>query len=356
MDFVAIRAVPILDVAQELGLQVKGRKAMCFSGHDEKTPSLSFWLEKNSWKCFGCGLGGTPIDLARHVLGLSSAVEAAKWIDHRFRLGAAKTRWGRSKGDSAQRRSHALGKSSDNTPKSRKSSDPEVYQWLVEHCPLGDSGYRYLRDQRKLSRNTIEKFHVCELRSPKRAFSSLVESWGVERLKKCGLGRKNKFPKDAHDDYCLIWFRHCLLFPFLKDGEVEYIQARFFADRGPRYIGLSGIEKPIFNVDELPSAPKNSDVYICEGVTDTLAAHEIGLRAVGILGAASFRHKWVPLFKNVNPLVVPDNDRAGQSFRKSVQNAFALHGRVVNSVSIGTHNDLSELVVGSATGGKTSTP
>lgn len=328
---------------------------MCFSGHDERTPSLSFWVEKNSWKCFGCGLGGSPIDLVCQVLGYSNPLDAAKWIHQRFGLGAKISRKDQKTKTSGQVSAALKYRPSRQAAEPPNPPDVEVYKWLIERCPLGDFGYRYLREKRGLSKRTITQFRVCELRDPRRAFAALVKRWGVHRILRSGLGRENKYAKNVTDAHCLIWFRHALLFPFNSQGNVEYIQARLFADRAPKYIGLLGQKKPMYNIDELRKAPKKSDVYICEGVTDTLAAHELGLRAVGVLGASSFRNDWVPMFDDVNPLVVPDNDAAGDGFRKSVQHAFALQGRVVNSVTIGQHNDLSDVVLDNALARKSRT-
>lgn len=47
-DIEKLNAIPILDVARALGLDViHGNKAYCFGGHDSSTPSLSFNLLEN---------------------------------------------------------------------------------------------------------------------------------------------------------------------------------------------------------------------------------------------------------------------------------------------------------------------
>ena len=40
-DLSPIKQIPIIEVAKRLGIQVRGTKAMCFSGHDKASPSLS---------------------------------------------------------------------------------------------------------------------------------------------------------------------------------------------------------------------------------------------------------------------------------------------------------------------------
>lgn len=39
--------------------------------HKDKTASLKVYLNTNSWYCFGCGKGGSPIDYIMHRQGLS---------------------------------------------------------------------------------------------------------------------------------------------------------------------------------------------------------------------------------------------------------------------------------------------
>src|SRR4051794_10627946 len=72
----ATRAVPILEVAQALGLPVRGHKARCFNGAghrngEDHTPSLTFYPAEARFHCFGCGAHGDAIDLVRAVRELS---------------------------------------------------------------------------------------------------------------------------------------------------------------------------------------------------------------------------------------------------------------------------------------------
>jgi DNA primase len=55
--------IPILEVAQRLGIQIINKQAFCFNGHDRKTPSLTFYSKTNSFHGFGCSAGSTNIDL-----------------------------------------------------------------------------------------------------------------------------------------------------------------------------------------------------------------------------------------------------------------------------------------------------
>ena len=63
-DLSPLKRIPIIAVARRLGIAVHGTQAMCFMGHDQASPSLSFLKSRNTWRCFGaCGKHGDAIAL-----------------------------------------------------------------------------------------------------------------------------------------------------------------------------------------------------------------------------------------------------------------------------------------------------
>ena len=73
-----LRDLPIEGVAERLGLTVKHHKALC-PFHDDKHPSLSFKVSKNTYRCFVCGASGGTIDLVMRHLG-KDFKEACRWL------------------------------------------------------------------------------------------------------------------------------------------------------------------------------------------------------------------------------------------------------------------------------------
>ncbi|MCK9331148.1 MAG: CHC2 zinc finger domain-containing protein, partial [Candidatus Cloacimonetes bacterium] len=72
-----INNIPILDVASKLNIDVKkaGVNYVCHCpAHTESTPSFTISPAKNICKCFGCGVGGGPVQLVM----LQDKIE---WID-----------------------------------------------------------------------------------------------------------------------------------------------------------------------------------------------------------------------------------------------------------------------------------
>ncbi|MGA7391548.1 MAG: CHC2 zinc finger domain-containing protein [Terrimicrobiaceae bacterium] len=70
-----IAANPLLEYCQAQGWQLKkdgsSRWTCLCPLHDETTPSFTIDPRKNLWKCFGCGAGGSVIDLHAKLRGIS---------------------------------------------------------------------------------------------------------------------------------------------------------------------------------------------------------------------------------------------------------------------------------------------
>ena len=73
-----LRDLPIEGVAERLGLQVTRHKCLC-PFHDDRHPSLSFKVSKNTFRCFVCGASGGTIDLVMKCLN-KSFLEATRWL------------------------------------------------------------------------------------------------------------------------------------------------------------------------------------------------------------------------------------------------------------------------------------
>ena len=67
-----LRDLPIEGVAVRLGLRVSRHKALC-PFHNDHTPSMSFKVNKNTFRCFVCGASG-----ARGDFGGKRKVERGK--------------------------------------------------------------------------------------------------------------------------------------------------------------------------------------------------------------------------------------------------------------------------------------
>lgn len=76
--------VSLFDVARHFGLEPNRAGFVRCPLHGEKTPSLK--LNSNGkWHCFGCGAGGTAIDLVAQLTG-TDAMEAVEQLNQIFAL------------------------------------------------------------------------------------------------------------------------------------------------------------------------------------------------------------------------------------------------------------------------------
>lgn len=315
---------PILELAKRLGIKVVRHKALCFSGHDIKTPSLHFYEESNSWKCFGsCGKSGDTILLVQEVLGLGF-IEAVDWIE----------------GKSSVSRQNLPAQPKQGHPKSEKiKRDPELYRWFIDKCGSvsRDEGVRYLQEHSISSENAL-KHRICELRSPERALIKALDVWGASRLIRSGIATK------VGEKTKLIWNSYCILFPFIEQGEVTYIQARLLGS-GPKFIGLRGLPPRLYNIDILAGLEPGAIVHLCEGIPDCLAAESIGLNAMAVLGATNFKPEWVDYFWNYTVRVLPDGDQGGKTFAELVQKNFKERGKSVSVVPVQKNLDVADVVL-----------
>ncbi|SFI94461.1 Toprim-like [Bradyrhizobium sp. Gha] len=89
-------------------------------------------------------------------------------------------------------------------------------------------------------------------------------------------------------------------------------------------MGLNGVRKLIFNQDAVSQA---KNIYICEGVTDTLSATEMGLTAIGLTGASTtFSTNLLRSMRSKTAYIIPDNDEAGKAMEARVTALFRRAG------------------------------
>jgi DNA primase len=334
VDLSGFKRLPVVEVASALGLEVeKGSKCRCFI-HEDSNPSLVFFRDSNRWHCFGCGVGGDTIELVKRYLDVDFK-EALEWLRRRFLVGERQTPKAAPAGPSQMAGQRSLFSKTE-----RFQADPLVYSWLMDSLGLSAKGRCYLIERRGLDEATIRDFGIKDVERPYGIIAEARDVWGEQRLLRCGLLKKGR-----DGDSKPVWWSHVILFPFVDtEGRVVSIQGRQVEPglRGPKYINLYGVKTAIFNQQILGLLQPGDSVYMCEGIMDTLTAHQMGLKAVGIPGAGGFKKEWYPLFEGLQVNVVPDTDGAGQRFAERIEAIFGAHKQTVKIIRLPHGKDLSD--------------
>jgi DNA primase len=340
-DLDRIKAIPIATVAEDLGfaLSRSGAGRCRLPDHDDTEPSFSIRAGTNRFICFGCDRRGSVIDLVRLMRGLDF-VQACRWLEQNY-LGVDAARRSSQRGLQRQRPTPRREIAAE--PASTKRADSQVFEWLLDRCPLRPRGAEYLR-ARGFSQGTIAHFRIGQMQDPRTLLPTARAEFGDERLLACGLvkrvdwGEKIVFPRDY------------LLFPFLTEDRVSYLQARRAdGERKWRWFCLADLAPPIFNANVLCQATRT--ILLCEGVTDVLSAHELGMDAVGVLGASTrFDLETAARFRGRNLAVVGDADGAGGKFNNRMSNLFARLGMTVIRKRLPPGcNDLNDFLLSTGT-------
>lgn len=319
-DFDDLRRVSILTVARDLGLSLRNGACRCpLPGHEDRTPSFYVKAATNTWRCFGCGIHGSVIDLVMRVCEWDFRRTAA-WMRERYLTGSLP----------AVAVRHPAPNRSDTALSF--VPDPDIYEWVLEHCPLGREAIAYFAG-RAISEGTLRAFRAGQAANPAVLAKKAVERFGYMRVKAAGLLSRRSTPSRP----VCVFSQASVVFPFLRGGRCEYLQARSVGGGRLRWINLLGIRPPFFNADVLDD-PAATEVVLCEGISDTLSAAELGRKAVGLLGAGSpLADSDAHLLRRKIVYVVADRDAAGGKMGER------LHGQLVRA---GAHPVIQRLPEG----------
>ncbi len=319
-------ANPIEEVARELGIEVTNHRARCFCPenhkHGDRTPSLSFNPKSNSFCCRVCNdVHGDVINFVQMKLSLGFK-EALKLLADRARIKPSDQPMPPRKQVSETVEKTELDSSEfqelDQTFWGLLADPtPEMNPWLDNRGGLSATAFEY--GARALCR--INK--VVE---------ALRSKYPLELLQRAGyFNAEGKF----------IFWRHRMIWVWTKDGLPVYFQGRAIgADVRPKEMCLA---RPIpcpFNVDCLKTCL--AEVFLCEGVMDTLTLLKRGKAAVGITGANGFKDSWIPLFQGCRVKVAFDADSAGHSQGGKLLEKLRSHGIDADRIYLPENYDVNQ--------------
>ena len=298
------------DIVQLVGRRVKlARKGRVFWGlcpfHKEKSPSFKVDNERRSYKCFGCGAGGSPYKWLMDAEGLSFREAVERLASE---AGVELPKW--SPEDEA-----------------REQKKKSLYDIVELACSFfeqqlraqsGATAQRYLAS-RNLDEATIRRFRlgyaprsgstlVAHLKANNISLDDMIAA-GVARA-----GEEGRPPRD--------FFFDRVMFPIADfRGRVIAFGARTLdADAKPKYINTG--ETSLFSKGEMlynfaparAAAIKSGSIVVAEGYMDVIALVRAGIEAaVAPLGTALTEDQLMLLWRSApEPILAFDGDEAGQ--------------------------------------------
>ena len=288
IDLDEIRATPIEEVAENLGIGIVRHMALC-PFHNDKHPSLHFDLKKNRYKCFACGASGNVIDLVMRYNNMEFK-EAINWIGNK-EVNTAK--------DNAYEKKESR----------EEAVDIEYLEVLMKNVCINEDAARFLFDERRIDSRVVE---WCGLSS----VSSDTPCW-----------RWGKAFYDAPS----------LLIPYRDvDGKLLTVQGRYLGkEKKPRFKFPHGSQAGMYNKQVIATLKKGDELWITEGPSDCWAMMSAGRKAVAIPSATSLTTGDLKLLgdglqKGVSLHMAPDNDRPGMELFKTLKRHFPdLQGHVL---------------------------
>ncbi len=278
--------------------------------HGEKTPSFVVTPGRDTWHCFGCGLGG---DIFSFVMQRDSAT-----FPEALRTLAAKAG---IEIDEQTRREDAR------KARFRQALEGAIafYHTVLVNHRLGQPALAYLRG-RGFTDETIEKF---QLGWAPRGWDTMSRTLASRRnippedLAEAGLTTPRSSGRGAYDR-----FRERIIFP-IRDasGGAIGLGGRYLvtegdtADHGPKYLNspatpLFDKSRTLYLIDRAKGAIRRSgQAVIVEGYTDALMAHQAGFdNVVASLGTALTPGQVALVTRYATKIALAyDVDPAGQS-------------------------------------------
>ena len=267
IDWELVRRIPVITVLDHLGRSVnRSGAARCpLAGHEDTNPSFHVYGHDNSWYCFACGLGGSVINLVMHCMNMT-ACEAAMWLQNNYPSGQA------SRVTASTASGFKLSSSPKTTHISALTADTKILEWMLSFCPLTKGGRSYLRG-RDISNRTIDHFQIGEFGSIERFTLEARQRWSDSELIQSGLLRRACKQARVSCPYRTGQ----LIFPFFERGKCVYFQVRETSEESRiRWFSPPGLSVSLYNSDVLRTLGRRRTVYLCEGATDVMSAHELG--------------------------------------------------------------------------------
>lgn len=276
--------------------------------HKEKTPSFTVSPDKQIYKCFGCGQGGSVVQFISKLENLDFK-ETLEHLAERANIDLSKYEVNNGYTDTKK-------EIKDVIERINKATARYFYEALTEQLGEKNSPLKSYLIKRQLDKNTIIRFGL--------GFGSKKNETLVQHLTKLGYNKNEILSagvvsKNMRGEIYEN-FAGRLIFPILDTRErVIGFGGRVLDKSLPKYVNSP--ENALYhkgsNLYGLNVAKKETlnEIIIVEGYMDTVALHKSGItNAVASLGTA-LTEKQAKLLKKYAPIVIIsyDQDGAGQA-------------------------------------------
>ncbi|MCR5778968.1 MAG: hypothetical protein K6G70_00245 [Bacteroidaceae bacterium] len=307
-----LRDLPIEGVAERLGLTVSRHKALC-PFHDDRHPSLSFNVRKNTFRCFVCGASGGTIDLVMKYLN-KDFKEATGWLANEHNIILAD--------ESAKFQDSSYMK-----PETRnlKPFDASRYERFFERPFLNEEARKFLFEERRLDPRVIRWCRLTSWRD-KQGVPWLQIPYYNRNGKLVGVQNRNLLvsgslqSKAAEPSAKINFVDSChdsakqaslmaLAAPRIQDSGnmkpetgASPMKPETSGPQPPRFRFPQGSQCGIYNLPVLNLLRPGDELYIAEGCSDCWSLLSAGHKAIAIPSATLLTQKDVELLSKLHSL------------------------------------------------------
>lgn len=288
-----IKAIPIPEIANKIGITFKDNKAKC-PFHTDKTPSLHYWEEKNLYHCFGCGESGDGIKLVMKHCNVDFVSACELITGESLRLNGVDFS-----------RKHGV-----------ESIIEEVKQIYKDNLKKHTNIIDWIKAKYGYNDKTIDKEDIGFSLEGNHLWNILKKKYSESELLSTGLFWKNG--NDIYQNRVVFWINDYYSTGRLTDEtpKTDFEQSKKYINQLTKsennnfvsnFVGKNYDLKKL-NYNKLPV------LYITEGQTDAIMLHQLGYNAIAIGGVSAIRDKKLETFlrelskKNFEVILAFDSD------------------------------------------------
>ena len=319
-------------------------KALC-PFHQEKTPSFHVNPQRQTFHCFGCGVGGSVF---RFVMDYEHVdfPSAVRKLGTRVGIAVLEERGGSADED----RQHE-------TRRTLLRLHAEAAEWFHENLLKRDfakPARDYLQG-RKIDRGIAKAWQIGYAPDDWDAFLKWAQQSGYQRRHILQSGLVKPRDENRPDGEVYDRFRARIMFPICNDlGEVVAFSGRVLASEVQAAKYINSPETPLFRKGNIlfglhktkRSLIEANSAIVCEGQLDLIALFEAGITNVVAPQGTAFTEEQARTLKRFVDEVILcfDADAAGQKAAERSLDALLHHGLLVRVLELPAGDDPDSLI------------